>query len=49
MDVTKTRLQVLVQGLQGPKPSLVTVMKDIVKNEGFKGLYAGCVAISPPC
>jgi hypothetical protein len=41
MDVSKTRLQVMVQGLKGPKPSLVTVMSDIVKNEGVVGLYAG--------
>jgi len=46
MDVTKTRLQVMVQGLKGPKPSLVTVMSDIVKNEGIKGLYAGCVGVA---
>ena len=43
MDVTKTRLQVLAGGLQagGPKPSLGGVMRDIMKNEGVTGLYAG--------
>ena len=43
MDVTKTRLQVLAGQVQAgaPKPSLVGVMRDILKNEGVTGLYAG--------
>ena len=44
MDVSKTRLQVMVQGLKGPKPSLVAVMSDIVAKEGAAGLYAGISA-----
>ena len=49
MDVTKTRLQVMVQGMKGPKPSLVKVMKDIVAAEGVKGLYAGYVFTTTSC
>jgi len=45
MDVSKTRLQVLSQGVAkgAPKPSLASVMSNILKNDGVKGLYAGFV------
>ena len=51
MDVTKTRMQVMVQGISGPKPSLVKVMGDIFKAEGITGLYSGYVAgnANVPC
>lgn len=46
MDVAKTRLQVMAQGAAkgAARPSLLTVMGSIVKNDGITGLYAGCVA-----
>lgn len=44
MDVTKTRLQVLGKSaVNGVKPSIAGVFKDIVAKDGIKGLYAGCV------
>ena len=49
MDVAKTRMQVMAQKTAGAaaaavKPTLVNVMSGIVKNDGVKGLYAGCVS-----
>jgi hypothetical protein len=44
MDVTKTRLQVLGKSaVNGVKPSIAGVFRDIVAKDGIKGLYAGCV------
>jgi len=44
IDLTKVRIQLMGQGTKGAVPSPAKVVADIVKAEGFTGLYSGLTA-----
>jgi len=47
IDLAKVRLQLYATSVaagQGPKPNFITVLATMIKNEGFKSIYAGLSA-----